>query len=168
MCEAWNLCSSSRAVLPKSEDDCCCGKLFPSSSPGFHSRIAAPSLLSRRVQSTALWFTHRQAHETAFDPADGFPADAMLRSQGERLLKPIASRSSCKRLGRCSGFGDVVPMFVSMPAFSRLWQRHLDLWSGFGVKVLFQIFLGDHGLHAFSNPKSPKCFSFAVAKWVTP
>jgi hypothetical protein len=32
-----------------------------------------------------------------------FPADATVTSQGLTLLKPIASRSSCKRLGSRSG-----------------------------------------------------------------
>ena len=75
------------------------------------------------------------------------------------LLKPMVSRSSRKRLGRCSGFGDIVPMFVSSRAFSLLWQWNVGFWSGFGVKVLFQIFLGDYGLHAIGRNgcfRSPK------------
>ena len=37
--------------------------------------------------------------QLAFDPADGFPADDTLTSQGGRGSTPIAARSACKRLG---------------------------------------------------------------------
>ena len=50
-------------------------------------------------------------------------------------------------------------MFVSSRAFSLLWQWNVGFWSGFGVKVLFQIFLGDYGLHAIGRNgcfRSPK------------
>lgn len=37
------------------------------------------------------WFAHDQPVEAAFDPADGFPADASLTRQGGRCSKHLAS-----------------------------------------------------------------------------
>ena len=52
--------------------------------------------------------------QLAFDPADGFPADDTLTSQGGRGSTPIAARSACKRLGKplADALGVVVGVFI--------------------------------------------------------
>ena len=78
-------------------------------------------------------------------------------------------------------------MSVSFLELLLLWQRHLGFWSGFWVKVLFQIFLGDNGLHAiggnsrfrgpedrvehqplrhFANNRTPALCSCAPGPWL--
>ena len=46
---------------------------------------AAPA----RVGLVVLWFTQVKADEAGFEPANGFPADATLKSQGGRGSEPL-------------------------------------------------------------------------------